>query len=413
MRIICGGETGLIKIVEPESNKILQNWGVQKKESHINCMCWSKPGSEAEFTVARKDKSIETFFPSTGDKRFTYTSNFVPKSIHRFFFGKFNSKNSFETNEKRTVLIVAEDGNVEISTLSLKSSKNELKQSTFKVTGPIQAMTTFHHKNDSKIEFAVGGKENLLKIYDLETKKETFKAKNVKHDFLDMKVPLAISDICFMDENMISYCTLYHQIRLHDRRVGPKVIMQKAYGEYAFTKMIPSPLNPLSEVIVGSTNGGIISMNWNDVKKKKFAAFKGSPGSIRDLCVHPKLNYFSTTGADRFVRVFDISRKKLLFSTYLIQKQTCVLFTSEKEVKENSEEEESESEEEEQIRTINKKEELWNSMEIVADGEDDEEGEEYDDDEEEDQEGEDEEDEEEEESEEEEVKPQPKKRKFK
>jgi ribosome biogenesis protein NSA1 len=320
-------------------------------------------------------------------------------------------------------LLVAEDGNVEISKLSLKSSKNELKQSTFKINGPIQAMTPFHHKNDSKIEFAVGGKENLLKVYDLETKKETFKAKNVKHDFLDMRVPLAISDICFMDENMISYCTLYHQIRLHDRRVGPKVIMQKAYGEYAFTKMIPSPLNPLSEVIVGSTNGGIISMNWNDVKKKKFAAFKGSPGSVRDLCVHPKLNYFATTGADRFVRIFDISKKKLLFSTYLIQKQTCVLFTSEKEVKENSEDEESESEEEEEPQKRNnqkfkKKDEIWNSMEIIED-EDDGEGEEYDDDDEEEddiqesEEGEDQEDEEESESEEE-VKPQPmKKRKFK
>ena len=69
MRIITAGDTGLIKIIEPETSKVLNSWGEQSKDSCINDMCWAKPNTEGEFTIARKNKSIETYFPSTGDKR--------------------------------------------------------------------------------------------------------------------------------------------------------------------------------------------------------------------------------------------------------------------------------------------------------------------------------------------------------
>ena len=254
-------------------------------------------------------------------------------------------------------MVASEDGDIELNTLKLKDDGNNLKQKNFKVLGPIDCMRTFHHENDSKIEFGVGGKENLIKIYDLETQKITFKTKNVKHDFLDMRQPLAVSDVCFLDSNLIAYCTLYHQIRLHDRRQGSKPIMQKSYGEHGFTRIIASPLSPLNEVICGALNGQIIKFNWKDIKKKVIGAYKGSPGSIRDFSLHPKIGYFCSTGADRYVRVFDLESKRLLHSTYVIQKQNAVLFTSEKEVIERSDDEDEEEEE---------KEDVWDDLEDLS-----------------------------------------------
>jgi len=41
---------------------------------------------------------------------------------------------------------------------------------------------------------AVGGREHDLKVWDLETQQNVWKARNVKHDFLDMRVPVWITD---------------------------------------------------------------------------------------------------------------------------------------------------------------------------------------------------------------------------
>lgn len=48
MKIICGGETGVVKIVEPETNKILSKIGQQTREGGILSMVWAEPTIEAE-----------------------------------------------------------------------------------------------------------------------------------------------------------------------------------------------------------------------------------------------------------------------------------------------------------------------------------------------------------------------------
>jgi hypothetical protein len=48
MRIICGGDTGVIKIAEPETGKILNRIGTQDRVNSIINMVWATPGIEAE-----------------------------------------------------------------------------------------------------------------------------------------------------------------------------------------------------------------------------------------------------------------------------------------------------------------------------------------------------------------------------
>lgn len=71
-------------------------------------------------------------------------------------------------------------------------------------------------------QMITGGKENDLAVWDLESIVSTasphtiFKAKNVKNDFLDLRVPIHITDLDFVKENASQYVvgTMYHQASL-------------------------------------------------------------------------------------------------------------------------------------------------------------------------------------------------------
>jgi ribosome biogenesis protein NSA1 len=281
---------------------------------------------------------IESFFPTNGEKRFSFEATYTPKGIF-----------SFNTSENRTTIIGSENGKIEVCQFPLRTKdlSREMKTSEFDVQGPVTCMRTFQPKNSGQTQIAVGGNENLMKIYDLETQKMIYSARNVKHDFLDLRQPVWISDIAFMgDGNLVANCTAYHQVRIYDRRGGRKPITQKSYMEHAYSKMIPSPCQT-KEVIVGTVQGLAFRFNFEDIRKKKLWIYKGNAGSIRDLSCHPHGKYFASVGADRHVRVYDIRARKEVHKVYLAQRQNACLYTSDDVVKTKEDDEEEEKEEEE------------------------------------------------------------------
>ena len=46
---------------------------------------------------------------------------------------------------------------------------------------------------------------------------------------------------------------------------------------------------------------------------KLLGGFKGAGGSVRSIQCHPTLNYFTSVGLDRFIRVFDLKTRKQKF----------------------------------------------------------------------------------------------------
>ncbi|XP_012892917.1 PREDICTED: WD repeat-containing protein 74-like, partial [Dipodomys ordii] len=64
---------------------------------------------------------------------------------------------------------------------------------------------------------ATGGKENALKVWDLQGSKEpVFKAKNVRNDWLNLRVPIWEQDIQFLPGSQkLVTCTGYQQVRQH------------------------------------------------------------------------------------------------------------------------------------------------------------------------------------------------------
>ena len=70
--------------------------------------------------------------------------------------------------------------------------------------------------NQSNI-IATGGKKNDLQIWDLSNPQQpTFKAKNVKHDFLDLAVPVYVSDLAFVPASeQVAVCSRHGYVSIH------------------------------------------------------------------------------------------------------------------------------------------------------------------------------------------------------
>jgi hypothetical protein len=71
-------------------------------------------------------------------------------------------------------------------------------------------------KFNEKILIATGGKENDLKVWDVENFGEkcepVFKAKNLPDNWIQLREPIWIMSIDFVDCNRIAVGTAYHQV---------------------------------------------------------------------------------------------------------------------------------------------------------------------------------------------------------
>merc|ERR1711994_661731 len=88
--------------------------------------------------------------------------------------------------------------------------------STTDHNGPISQTAQCHR---------TGGKENELHLWDLNTfEKPVFQAKNVRHDKLELRVPVWISGIAFCPENAdrVSVVSKHGHVRQYDIRCGQK-----------------------------------------------------------------------------------------------------------------------------------------------------------------------------------------------
>src|SRR5258708_6297714 len=87
----------------------------------------------------------------------------------------------------------------------------------------------------NSVYFATGGKENDLKVWDAQTGAATFRAKNVPHDDLDMRVPVWITDFAWIDDSAgaaartIVTCTAYNHVRVYDARDGQRRPVRSAW----------------------------------------------------------------------------------------------------------------------------------------------------------------------------------------
>jgi ribosome biogenesis protein NSA1 len=205
--------------------------------------------------------------------------------------------------------------------------------------GPVSA---FSLEKSQRSCFAVGGKEMDAELWDIATQTRTFKARNVPHDFLDMRLPVWITALEFLGAegtsgegasggggNTFVTGTAYKQMRIYDTRAQSRPVQNlNDVSEYRVNALAVTP--DQSTIVMGDTAGGMSSFDVRMLKRS--GRFVGPAGSIRSLSCHPTAPYIASVGLDRVLRVFDLRTRINTHTVYMKQRLNSVLFTDEPEL---------------------------------------------------------------------------------
>lgn len=341
--VFVGAETGLLKGI----NAITKSWenintiDAVNKSNEIKSMCW-KNEEEKELFVGMKKGKILVY--DTVDSVVSNELNLPIDAV---------KSNLASLKVQGARLISGVDNGV----VQIWGSEGNC----------IDDITTggnLHCMAQREDLLATGGKETELKIWDLQnTNTPIFKAKNVKNDWLNLRVPVWVTGIEFIpSSDRVVTCTGHHQIRLYDPKSSKRrPVLDMEFDEYPVTAISLRRTNE-NQVVVGNTQG---KMALVDLRKGEMIHhFRGFAGGIRDIQCHPDLPIVATCGMDRYLCLHDINSKKLLHKYYLKSRLNCLLicknWTLERNTELNSnagsEEVSSEGEVEDEI---------WQSMEVV------------------------------------------------
>jgi len=214
--------------------------------------------------------------------------------------------------------------------------------------------------------FATGGQENDIKIWKLDAiDKPIFAAKNVRNDFLNLRVPVWVSAIEFFrgDTNKVVVGSGHHSIRVYDRRDKRRPVIDTDWHEHPITALSIRKGN--SSVVVGNSAGYMSEIDLRTGKQT--SGFKGNAGSIRSIVCHPTQPYVLSAGLDRFLKVYDLNTRKMLKKIYMKSNLNSIILSdgdlhlTEHQVPEKREHPDAIEDE------LKKSDELWEKMEAVND----------------------------------------------
>eukprot|EP00794_Sanderia_malayensis_P006108 gene6108-6812_t len=176
---------------------------------------------------------------------------------------------------------------------------------------------------------AAGGKENNLKVYDVNNiDKPIFAAKNVRNDMLDLRQPVWITDVAFLNgdsgaNSRILTSTGDHHIKIYDPQKQKRPVIDIKWNEYPITCL--SIANDENTIVVGNTAGYMASFDLRTLSQ--IGSFKGIAGSIRSIECHTKQDFVACCGLDRFLRLYNVSTRELIRKVYLKSQLNCILLS--------------------------------------------------------------------------------------
>lgn len=197
--------------------------------------------------------------------------------------------------------------------------------------------------NLKKNIIATGGQENPLKLFDLEKKVNIFTAKNVPHNWLQLRVPVSVTDLCFSSNNeQIITVGKFGHIRMYDPKTQRRPVINiemKNEHDKALTTICSTTQD--RQVICGTGRG---RMNLVDLRKSKgiLNTYKGAVGAVTCVAVSKVDPCIVSTSLDRYLYVHDLNSKKLLKKEYLTSKLTSMVMRSGFSIKEQEESDEEE-----------------------------------------------------------------------
>ncbi|XP_053908496.1 WD repeat-containing protein 74 isoform X1 [Cuculus canorus] len=331
-----GAETGALKGVNLRK-KQATNFGVLNRGGGVCALCWGGP-DQSELLVASLDRSVKLFSTEKGK----FTDSWQCPGGDGPFCGIATHDSAIITCVESGLIRVWRQDGTEPLELEAGGGLCRMRQD------PV---------NQQRL--GTGGKENALKVWDLERPREpVFRAKNVRNDWLDLRVPIWDRDLQFLSSGKIVTCTAHRQIRVYDPASPQRrPVMEAMFGEAPLTALALPPGE--TSVVVGSAHGDIAVIDLR--KGRVLRCLKGVSGGVRALQCHPLRPLLASCGLDRCLRLHHLGQGHLLHKVYLKSRLTSLLLSTHQDW---------ETEEEEPPPPLEVKEEdedaLWDAMETVA-----------------------------------------------
>lgn len=344
-----GTETGILKGVNLQ-RKLAANFtpsGQPRREEAVNALCWGT-GGETQILVGCADRTVRHFNAEEG----TFQSQ-------RYCPGGEGTFRGLAQAADGTLITCVDSGILRVWCENDKEASSdpllELK------VGP--GVCRMRQDPTHTHVVATCGKENALKVWDLQGSEEpVFRAKNVRNDWLDLRVPIWDQDIQFLPGSQkLVTCTGYHQVRIYDSASPQRrPVLEATYGEYPLTAMTLTPEG--NSVIVGNTHGQLAEIDFR--QGRLLGCLKGLAGSVRGLQCHPSKPLLASCGLDRVLRIHRIRNPRgLEHKVYLKSQLNCLLLSG----RDNWEDEPQEPQEPNLVPPEDTEtDELWASLEAAA-----------------------------------------------
>ncbi|XP_050418233.1 WD repeat-containing protein 74 [Patella vulgata] len=304
--VFVGSETGLLKAIDVNKSNWSNLNSVQSadRNKEICVICWDNQ-EQNRVSYGLRNREIGTYDTET-------QSHCKPI---KFDGGKGTFKGLAKIDDN--YITAVESGLVKVW-------NEESVISEFEAGEKLCFMT---QNPDIKNIVATGGDENDLKIWDIEKSDQPiFMAKNVRNDWLNLRVPIKVLGAVFVpNSEEIVTCTGYHQVRLYDPRTSQRrPVVDMSFDEYPLMS-IGMCYTQSNQVVVGNTQGKTALIDFRT--GKTVHCFKGFAGSVRSIQCHPSLPIMATCGLDRFLRIHHIESRELLHKFYLKSRLNCLLLS--------------------------------------------------------------------------------------
>ncbi|XP_044745544.1 WD repeat-containing protein 74 [Coccinella septempunctata] len=285
--------------LNPE-NKIQYEFAEQASE--ISSMIW---GGDTEILVGFKNGLVSTY--DTIAQKYVKTLNQFEDDGSVVGLGLFNKK----------ILVTSSKGNINI--LNTKN-KTESIMTLSTENGTLE--TSCQNINKPNI-IATGGEMNDLKLWDVETKQCVFGAKSMGHDFLNLPIKTSIRGITFIPEEQNTCCcsTKEGHVLLYDDRAQRRPVCKFLEPKASFTCITTAYRE--RNILAGTTKGYV---EYVDMKNGKcLRTFTNICGSVTSVLCDPVEPILFTTSLDRYLRIFDLDSKKILYKQYMKQNLNRIL----------------------------------------------------------------------------------------
>ncbi|CAG5030316.1 unnamed protein product [Parnassius apollo] len=312
-----------------------------QKDDTITSMVWGNP-EQTDILIGKKNQQIQIYNTEIAEFTKTYTADFGAGDV--VGLGRY----------KRKLLAAVASGVVKIW------SKRE---ETTVETGKIDRMRVC---GDDTTLFATGGEENDLKVWRIGETTPVFMAKNLPHDWLQLRQPVWVSDLAFLPGeggNLLAVCSRHGYVRLYDTRAQRRPVCNVNFPGMAATCIEPG----LDErqVLVGFGRGQVHQVDLRKGRPDK--GYKGCAGAVTSLALHPR-RLLVTVSLDRHLRVHSLDTKQLLYKQYLTSKLSSVLVQTETSTPllKSPEVDVKEELDETETQPVDELDELFDSMETVG-----------------------------------------------